>query len=205
MFELLFSTHPLTSERHTTADRQARAMYSAAMQHDVHRDRYMDHTASVRKIAGAIREMEKGQRTLIQKKYPESEEHLRTALKQAPDDYAGLMLMSRCFAAQKRDKEAEAYVRQAKRVAPKEPQADLMQGTLAARSGEHVRAIQCFAAYNHRLPDNPAVVFMLGLSHEGAGYRPQARAAYKRYLQLVPNGKQATYATQRLSAWQPAP
>ena len=202
MFELLFSTHPLTSERHATAEQQARLVYSGAMQRDVHRDRYMDHTASVRKIAGAIREMEQGQRTLIQKKYAESEEHLNAALKQAPDDYAGLMLMSRCLAGQKRDKDAEAYARQAKRVAPEEPQANLMLGSLAARGGKHVQAIRSFTAYNHTLPDNPEVVFMLGLSHERAGYRPQASAAYKRYLQLVPSGKQATYATQRLSTWQ---
>lgn len=205
MFELLFSTHPLTSERRATAERQARVAYGNVLQRDVHRDRYMDHTASVRKIAGAIREMEKGQRMLVQKKFSQSEKHLHAALKQAPDDYAGLILMSRCLAAQKRDKEAEAYVREAKRVAPKEPQADLMLGSLAARGGKHAQAIRSFTAYNHILPDNPEVVFMLGLSHERAGCRPQASAAYKRYLQLVPSGKQAAYATQRLSAWHPTP
>ena len=202
MFELLFATHPLTRERLDNVRAQMRSDYASAASLDAQRERYMDRTADLRKQGDAIRQMEKGQMAMAKKKLPQAETHLRTALKQAPDDYAGLILMSRCLAAQQRPKEAEAYARQAKRVAPREPQAQLLAGSLALQQGRPGDAIGPLKAYDRFLPNNPDVVFLLGLSHEQIGQRQPAARAFRRYAQLAPSGRQIPYVSQRLTEWQ---
>ena len=50
--ELLFATHPMSSERYQTAVAEAKNNYGKFDNLPLHRERYMDHTASLRKIKG---------------------------------------------------------------------------------------------------------------------------------------------------------
>jgi predicted Zn-dependent protease len=56
--ELLFATHPWSGERYQTAVESAGGKYRYANKKPLYRQRYMDHTAKLRSIKGAIAEMQ---------------------------------------------------------------------------------------------------------------------------------------------------
>ena len=126
--QLLFSTHPMSDERYRTAVSLAATRYKHAKNLPLHRQRYMDHTARLRKIIPAIVAMQIGERDLAQKKYAAAEGHFRKALKLAPDDYAGLVMLSKSLLMQNKTGEAERYAAQAKRIYPREAQAYHLSG-----------------------------------------------------------------------------
>lgn len=199
--QVLFATHPMSSERYKTAVSEADARYAAYKKQPVHKDRYMDHTVRLRKKKGAIEKMQKSEAKLGQKKYSDAETLLKSALKQAPDDYVGLLLMAKCQLMQDKDKEAERYADKAKKVYPDEAQAYHISGITKIRNKKYEAAHKDFSAYDKKLPGNPNTTFYKGLALEGMEkIEPSAREYYK-YLQAVNQGKQAQYAYKRLKAW----
>ena len=56
----------------------------------------MDLTARLRTMKGAIEDLQRGEEEMAAKKYGQAEAHYRSALKRAPDDYAGLVMMATC-------------------------------------------------------------------------------------------------------------
>ncbi len=199
--EMLFSTHPLTRERWQRAQGHSKVYYASESSRDVQRERFMDRTASVRALAPAIRAFEQGQMLLMKKELVQAEAKLQEGLKLAADDYAGLMLMSSCMAAQKRPDEAGRYAARAKAVLPDEPQATHMLGTVAMAKGRFDQALGLFAQYDRDLPGNVETQFLTGLCYERMGHRRQASQAYNRYLAMAPGGTNAPYAKRQLTAW----
>ena len=84
----------------------------------LHRERYMDNTARLRAIKGAIEEMQKGDKAMGCQKFQPGRNPLPAALKQAPNDYAGLVSMAKCQLIQKNYAEGARYARQAQSVYP---------------------------------------------------------------------------------------
>jgi beta-barrel assembly-enhancing protease len=199
--ELLFATHPMSDERYTSMAGAAQTRYAAARGFPLHRERYLDAIAGLRARRGAIEALQQGEEALGRKKYPDAETAIRTALQQAPDDYAGLLLMSKCLLSQNRVPEAQAYTDQARRVYPTEAQARHLGGITRLKRKDFDGAQAEFAESERLLPGNPSTVFLRGLSQEGAGRRRESAQEYQRYLQQVQEGKQAQYATQRLQEW----
>ena len=152
-------------------------------------------------MKSAIKEMQKGEAAMAKKKYTVAETNFRTALKQAPEDYAGLLLMSKCLLAQKRDAEALRYSEMAKNVNPDEAQAHHISGFAKIRKRDFDAAYQDFNSYEKVLPGNPNTLFFKGLSLEGMHQRDAAANEYSRYLQGVQQGNMAKYAYRRLVEW----
>ena len=161
----------------------------------------MDHTARLRAIKGAIEEMQNGEKAMAKKDYPTAEKHFRKALKEAPDDYAGLCMMSKCLTAQKKYKEARRYAERAKQVYPEEAQAHHLSGITELARRDFGRAYEDFSSYEKMLPGNPNTIFLEGYSLERMGRRRDAAKEYYRYLQIVNQGEQAQYAYRRLVKW----
>ena len=201
VIELMFATHPMSDERYNTAKTASQGRYKTALNLPVHRDRYMDHTAGLRKIRGAIEEMQNGEGSMARQKYSEAEGHFLKALKVAPDDYAGLVMMSKCQLIQEKYAEALYYAETAKQVYPQEAQAYHINGFIKIKQGKHDSAFQEFSAYEKLLPGNPNTLFFKGLSQEGMKKTKEAAQHYYRYLQLVNQGKQAEHAYRRLIEW----
>ncbi|MCK7509782.1 MAG: hypothetical protein MZV70_40920 [Desulfobacterales bacterium] len=82
--------------------------------------------------------MQKGDKALGAKNYSQAEGHYQTALRQAPNDYAGLVSMAKCQLIQKKYSEGARYARQAKSVYPQEAQGHHLSG-FAALQPEGVR------------------------------------------------------------------
>jgi len=200
--ELMFATHPMSDERYQTAVQTANTKYKAAKSKPLYRERYMDHTAKLRALKGAIDEMQKGQMEMSQKKFSAADTHFRAALKKAPNDYAGLVLMSTNQLVQKKWAVGRQYAEMAQQVYPQEAQAYHLSGFAKIQLKDYDGALQEFNAYDKALPGNPNTIFFKGFSYEGMQQYQQSAQQYQRYLQITQQGDYAQHAYRRLREWQ---
>jgi predicted Zn-dependent protease len=199
--ELMFSTHPMSEERYARVEEAARTRYRGDLEGAVHRERYMDRTAGLRAVKGAIEAMQEGDKAMGRKDWSEADARYRSALEIAPDDYAALVKCAECQAVRKRYAEARRYAEAAQRVYPGEARAYSVSGISRLMERDWEGAHGELSAYDERLPGNPGITFLLGLSLEGMGRRRDAAQAYYDYLQVVSSGEQARYAYNRLVEW----
>jgi predicted Zn-dependent protease len=200
--ELMFSTHPMSSERlDNTRKTLQKPAYVEAAKRVKQRERYMDRTSRLRAMKPTILEEQKAEVMLGQKAYDKAEGHLKTALGMAPDDYAGLVLMAKTQMAMNKPKQAEPYLEQARAIYPTEAQAQHLTGITKLQLKQPEAALAAFTTYERLLPGNPNTMFMQGYSMEMMQDKKGAAQAYYRYLRATDQGKQADYAYTRLKAW----
>jgi predicted Zn-dependent protease len=199
--EIMFATHPMSSERLATARQAVNKKYYGAKRYAFYRERYMDNTVDLRKLGPAIRDMQDAEKLGGEKKYDQAQEKMDQALKLAPNDYTGLLLMSKILMAQEKYKAALPYAEHAREVYPAEPQASQVAGSLQLRAKEYEKAYASFEAYDKALPGNPYVGFYQGFAQEGMGHRKDAARKYYQFLQKVNQGDQAKHAYNRLVEW----
>lgn len=199
--ELMFATHPMSSERLDTARQRAATQYAEAIRRPRSRERYLDATARLRALRPAIQEQQKAEAALARKDYAIAEQHLRTALNQAPEDYTGLVLMAKTQMAMRRPQEAEAYLMRAKAVYPGEAQAVHLSGITKLQLRRPEEALAEFHAYERLLPGNPNTTFLKAYALDMMQRREAAAQEYYRYLQMTQQGPQAQHAAGRLRAW----
>ena len=199
--ELMFATHPMSSERLATTRQALQTTYKDSARKPRQKERYMDHTARVRAMKPAIAEEQKGEAMLNQKKFDTAEGHLRQALSMAPDDYPGLVLMAKTQMAMKRPKEAQPYLARAKAIYPAEAQASQLAGVTHLQLRQPDQALAAFQEYDRLLPGNPNTTFLKGYSLEQMQNRQGAAQEYYRYLQMTQQGGQAQHAYNRLKGW----
>jgi predicted Zn-dependent protease len=198
---LLFSTHPMSTERYQTALAMAGGQYRYAGGQPLYRERYMDHTAGLRAIRGAIEAMQNGEKEMGAQNYSAAETQFRSALRAAPGDYAGLVLMAKCQLVQEKYVEGARYAESAQQVYPAEAQAHYLGGYARLASKDYEGAYKAFTRYEGLLPGNPNVSFFKGYALEGMQRRKEAAENYYRYLQVVRQGEKAQHAHRRLVEW----
>jgi len=199
--EMMFATHPMSDERYQTVVAATAGKYQSAKDFPLHRDRYMDHTVRLRAKREAIEELQNGEKAMGQKRFPEAEAHFQKALKLAPDDYAGLMMMSKCMLAQQRFTAAERYAEKAQEAYPQEAQAYQISGISRLMQKDFDGAYEEFSLYEKELPGNADTLFFKGYSLEGMEKTEAAAAEYAQYLKAVSQGQMAGHAYQRLVQW----
>jgi predicted Zn-dependent protease len=197
----LFSTHPMGEERYRTAVNTARTKYRHTQNYPLHRQRYMDHTARLRRIKGAIKDMQNGEKALGEKKYGHAQTLFQNALRKAPRDYTGHLLMAKCLLIQEKHKAALRYTNRAKQIYPREAQANHLSGYANLKIERYRAAYQDFVSYDRKLSGNPNITFFKGYSLEGMQRIKEAANDYYRYLKVVNQGKKAQYAYGRLVEW----
>ena len=206
--ELMFSTHPMSSERLATAENTLAQRYPELRNTPRNRERYQDQIAGLRRLQPAIAAQQAGEKELARERFVQAEPHLQEALKLAPEDYPGLILMSRCQFGLGKKSEAVRYAEAARKVYPREPQALQLAGITRLASGDSQSAHRYFAAYDQLLPGNPNTTFLKGVALENMGQNQAAAREYLQYLQQAGSGGQTGYARQRLTDWgvlQPPP
>ncbi len=199
--EQMFSSHPMSDERYAMARNAVETKYAAKRQAPFNRERYMDHTAGLRKIKPAIDALQTGESAMHKKEYHTAEKEYRTALKRAPSDYAGLMMMAKCQLEQQRPKEAQRYIDQARKAYPQEGQAIQLSGINKLALKQFSSAFRDFDQYEQRLPGNPNTYFLKAVAKESMQDKNGAAREYARYLNQVNQGGQAQHAHQRLVEW----
>lgn len=198
VIETMFATHPMNTERYQTAKMRAE---QSSKKLPLNRDRYMDHTAKLRRMKKAIEAMQQGEKEMAKERFHQASRQFKKALKRAPKDYAALIMMTQCQLAQEKPELARKYVAQAKQVNPTEAQAYHLSGIAHMMKNSFSSAYQDFDAYEKKLPGNPNTIFLKGTALEGMQNKQDAATEYARYLKMIPQGEQAEYALQRLVNW----
>jgi predicted Zn-dependent protease len=199
--ELMFATHPMSDERYRTAVEAVHTQYRSSQSFPLYRDRYMDHTAKLRKIKLTIEAMQKGESLMAKSKYGEAEIHFSKALRQTPEDYAGLVMMSKCQLAQKHYAKARSFAEKAKTVYPQEGQAYYLAGFAKIKQKDYASAYEEFKYYEKLLSGNPNIIFFKGFSLEGMQHIRESANEYYKYLKIVNQGEKAKHAYKRLVEW----
>ena len=199
--ELMFATHPMSDERYRTAVEAVHTQYRSSQSFPLYRNRYMDHTAKLRKIKFTIEALQKGESLMAKGKYGGAEIHFSKALKQTPDDYAGLVMMSKCQLARKHYAKAGSFAEKAKTVYPQEGQAYYLSGFAKIKQKDYASAYEEFKHYEKLLPGNPNIIFFKGLSLEGMQHIKESANEYYKYLKIVNQGEKAKHAYKRLVEW----
>ncbi len=201
LLQTMFATHPMSSERLATARQLAETTYAETMKRDAGRERFMDNTASLRRIKPTIAACQSGEMAMAGKKYEQAEGQFKTALAKTPRDYAANLLMAQCLQAQNKERAALAYADTAKQIYPQEAQAHKLSGVLALGLKNPSAAYENLDRYDRMLPGDAGITFLKGVSLEGMGKRQEAAKHYNSYLRQSQQGEAAKYAYSRLKGW----
>ncbi len=201
LLQTMFSSHPMSDERYATAEREALDTYGSMRNKKLSRERYMDHTAALRRIAPSIKAQQEGETLMARKSIEEAESRFSKALAVAPDDYCGNVLMGKCLIAQKEYANADRHFARAAQVYPGEGQALYQRGVSKLALGKAPEALASFDAYDRVLPGNPSTLFLKGVAYETMQDRRNASQHYAAYIRSGNKDAQAQFAYQRLQAW----
>jgi beta-barrel assembly-enhancing protease len=198
---LLFSTHPMSQERYDTAVNLRNGEFSSFVSQPLYRERYMDHTAGLRKLKPAITLFQQAEESMARNAYDSAEASFEQGLKLAPSDYAGLVMMTKCQMAKEKYDRALRFSEKAKQVYPQEAQANHLCGLAKIKLKKFDLAVADFDAYEAKLPGNPNTIFYRGYAYEGMDNRQKSADDYYRFLQQITEGDHAKYAYRRLIEW----
>jgi len=201
LLQTMFSSHPMSTERVATAERLAQTQYAHTLNRPQRRERFMDETASVRRIKPTIEACQQGEVAMSRKQLPAAQKAFAKAIQATPQDYAANLRMAQCLQAMGKAQEARAFALTAQNIYPQEAQAHKMAGVLALQLKQPQQAYEHLTRFDQQLPGNPGITFLRGVAQEGTGNRREAAALYQRFLQTTRQGQAAQYATGRLQAW----
>jgi predicted Zn-dependent protease len=206
--QVLFSTHPVSRERHDAMARRATMAYGSFTTGARNAEALQQATAGLRAAAPAIRLFSKGEQALARQRPADAQVAIEEGLRLLPEDYAGLLLMAKCMQALNRPAEALAYAQRAKATHPGEPQAETVLAEARFGLRQYDLALEHLRQFDRLLPGNPAVAFYAGLCYENLGSLPQAAGAYRVFLDntagaVDPRAWQVQHAALRLNQWYP--
>jgi predicted Zn-dependent protease len=201
LLQTMFSSHPMSAERVATAERLASTQYANTSGLPTRRERFMDSTASVRRIQPTIEACQRGETAMSRKQLPQAQAAFAQAIKATPRDYAAHIRMAQCLQAMGKPQEARAYAQTGQSIYPQEAQAQKISGVLALQLKQPQQAYQDLTRFDQTLPGDPGITFLRGVALEGTGNRQDAAVLYRRFLQASNQGQAAQYAATRLQAW----
>ena len=201
LLQTMFSTHPMSSERMQAAQAAADARYRISNSLDARRERFMDSTASLRRIRPTIDACKNGETAMAARQYPKAQAEFQTALARTPRDYASNLRMAQCLQAQGQTAKAVDYADNAREIYPQEAQAYKLAGVLALQQRDAGRAYQNLDRFDRLVPGDAGITFLKGISLEGMGNRQAAAQHYAAYLRQSQQGNAAQYSYNRLKAW----
>jgi len=200
LLQTMFSSHPMSSERMATAQRQAATQFATSLKADAQRERFMDSTAALRRLKPTIDACKDGEVAMSARKLPDAEVHFATALRHSPQDYASNVLMARCLAAKGRRTEALRFADAARSIYPEEAQAHKLAGSLHLQGKTPASAFEAFDQFDRVLPGDPGILFLKAVSLDAMGERARAVAHYQAFLRAGGQGEPARFAVGRLQA-----
>ncbi len=197
----MFSSHPMSTERRELARQRATTRYAQTRNANPGRERFMDSTASLRRIKPTIDACKQGETAMSNKKYTTAQDRFSAALRATPNDYAANLRMAQCLQAQGQERQAQRYAEAAQQIYPQEAQAHKISGVLALSLRDPGAAYTALDRFDRLLPGDPGIVFLKGVSLEGMGDRQRAAQQYLNYLRLSQQGQAAQYSYSRLQSW----
>lgn len=201
--QVLFSTHPMSTERLDAAVGRQNSVYVASNSRDARRDRYMDRIAGLRAKRKGIELLQQGEKLIAKKEYDKAEDKIYQGIKEIPDDYSAHVLMAKVLMIREKPKSAIQYAQKAKSLYPQETQGHYISGHANLKLEKFDPAFRDFEKCDKLLPGNPQITFYQGLCLDKSDDIPNAAQRYASYLKMVnyqPN-KYSKYAYERLKKW----
>ncbi len=199
--EMLFSTHPMSSERYETAIAMAGREYAHTRTFPLYRERYMDTMAPLRAKEKLIIALQEGDAFMAGKQYDRAQERYQQAVVMDGRDYAARVMLARCLLVQKNYTDAYTHAGVGHDIYPTEGQACHVAGFAALQLKKFDTALNYFNTYDRLLPGNPGTLFFKGYALEGMNQIQPAATQYAAYLGKVQQGDYAAHAYSRLKAW----
>ncbi|SLM27398.1 putative Zn-dependent metalloprotease (TPR repeat protein, peptidase M48 Ste24p [Desulfamplus magnetovallimortis] len=199
--EILFSTHPMGSERYETAIQNATGKFRNSRNLPLNRERYMDNIAILRSKEDLIKTLQNGDTMMAEGKYDEAIAAFKGAVKKYPDDYTANLMLAKCLLVKKDYKDARLHAGEASKIYPSEAQSLHVMGFASINMKKYDDALSSFSRYEQLLPGSPGTLFFKGYAYEGMKRTEESAGQYKAYLQQVQQGDYAKHAYQRLKEW----
>jgi predicted Zn-dependent protease len=201
--QILFSTHPMSSERLAAARERNSGIYADTRKKSLNQERYMDSIAALRANRDGIELLQEGEKHLAKKEFEKGQALFIKALKTMPDDYTAHVLIAKALLARNKTAQALEYTARAKKLYKTEGQGYYLSGFANTSLEKFSEAYTDFAAYDKLLPGNPQVTFFKGYCQDKNGSQDPAAQHYLNYLKMInyqPN-KYSKYAYARLKEW----
>ncbi len=200
--QILFSTHPMSSERLNSALQRERGIYSYASKKSLKRERYMDKISFLRANQKGIELLQAGEQYMAKKQYDKGQQTFKKAIKRMKTDYTAHVLTAKALMARKKYGPALTYANKAQGLYPTEAQAYYIAGFANSSLEKFGQAYKKFAKCDQLLPGNPQVTFFKGYCLEKNGDKEPAAQNYMRYIKAVQQAnKFSRYAYSRLKEW----
>ena len=201
--QILFSTHPMSSERLQSAVKRQNGVYRSSANRTLNRDKYMDQTASLRSKKKGIELLQQGEKHLAKKEYDKAKNKFKKSIKILRDDYTAHVLMSKVLMVMERPSKALSFAHRAKKIYPGEAQAIYIAGIANKELKKYNRAYKNFNNYDKILSGNPQIKFNKGFCLDKLNNREQAADNYMTYLKMInyQSNKDSQYAYNRLKKW----
>ncbi len=209
--QVLFSTHPMSSERFASVSARARGTYGGVTNGVRNQTAFEQATAALRATKPALKLFSQAEAALANKQPAAAQKLLEQGLQALPGDYAGLLLMAKCQLDQNRPTEAVRFAEQAQVAYPGEPQAQTVLAQARFALKQYDQSLAHLQLYERALPANPLTAFYSGLCLERMGRVPQAANAYRVFLNRTGEASASQswagqHAISRLRLWTaPAP
>ncbi len=201
--QILFSTHPMGSERLAAARERENGIYRSSNSASENREKFMDHTASLRAKKKGITLLQDGEAYMAKKEYDTAEKTFLSALKILKDDYTAHVVMAKCQMLREKPSHALSYANQAKKLYPSQMQGYYMAGLANSEIKKYADAYNDFDNCDKLLPGNPQMTFFKGFCMDQRGDRKPAAENYMVYLKMInyQSNKYSQYAYKRLREW----
>jgi beta-barrel assembly-enhancing protease len=201
--QVLFSTHPMSTERLTSAVLRQKGIYLNSQGLSLNRDRYMDNIASLRVKKTGIELLQQGEKHLSKKEYDKAQTTFKKSLNKLKNDYTAHVLMAKCQLLMKKPSQALSYADRAKKLYPSEVQGHFIAGIAGKELKKYTMAYKNFDTCDKLLPGNPQISFYKGYCLDKKGDIKPAANNYINYLKMTGNqpNKYGQYAYNRLKQW----
>lgn len=133
--------------------------------------------------------------------FTSAQAHLQKALRQAPDDYTGLMLMAKCQPIRKKNATAEPYLERAREIYPQEARVHFVTGYMPLGGQQDDQASGAFNTCDRRLEGHPNITFFRALSWEGLSDQKAAAQPCYKGPRMETQGDNARHDYKRLVEW----
>ena len=201
--QVLFSTHPMSTERLTSAVLRQKGIYLNSQDLSLNRERYMDNIASLRAKKTGIELLQQGEKHLSKKEYDKAQTTFKKSLNKLKNDYTAHVLMAKCQLLRKKPSQALSYADMAKKLYPSEVQGHFIAGIAGKELKKYTMAYNNFDTCDKLLPGNPQISFYKGYCLDKKGDIEPAANNYINYLKMTGNqpNKYGQYAYNRLKQW----
>ena len=202
-WEVMLSTHPLTSERINDAQKRIDSIYSHLLSRRLSVQSFNSNVSLLKNNTIAYESFDKGTAFLEEKKYEEAEKYFLEAIKLYKNDSLFYSNLANAKFGKKDYISARQYASQSVLMNDKLFLNHFIKGISETELKNYGASINDLKKANALIENHPAAIFYLAKSYDGAGNKTEALTYYKKTLELTDDKEIVNYAVKRLNSLDP--